>query len=1150
MPELKDLYTNFQNKNISGQSALSNAISSPLQTIGGVWNGITGVAKGLGGLAMDIPQALAPTGVKVPWANSNPIVPEGTPDANLVGNAPASAEWKQRLAMLLNVPTLGIPKQLATNYAKTGTIDGMIIDTAKELLPVAEAQSMLTGESHTNPGTELTPSEYGENAFMGILKGIPVAKGIKGAAKAFTRGTVENLPQRMASPFIKAGEEAVEGAAADPRVATLARNKQLRDLINDAPKDTLPETMIGWAKDLNDNVAELLTQSGMTSDVTRSFIEKVPTDVLASEMFNELLNYKAGKSPKLQRVSQHAIELLGSNPVAAESVVEMMRKHGLTPEQTAATMPIILDGLRNGVTEAGKTMKIYSELQQTVTAKLLRDRPEVAGHMSKVLDALSYKSEPISRWDKFKNVYSKSEQLWRGAVVSSPVTAARNATVGGVNFASQLFDSAVMGAETFALGKMGKALGKLTPEETPSLVQSFEPLLNKLTTMQELAFGGAKTPRQWWEYMQSNPSEGKIFTPLNDVINQFGSVYPQEMLRLMNGPVQDLATVNLMAEGFSKALPNVKKAWGEVETLHDAGKFLTSTLNTFNTMQEMFWRKFYFTSRLRQNVKRFGYDTPEKFFEEMANKETTGRVQYFGEAHTAESLAQLRASGKYDRRLASNQQYLNDNAAAQKGAGLHSVEKNIIADSHIKDVDAVNASMAKLEKALANGTDWKTASADIDPRLARILGGKIESPHMALTEAVDYGLKQTFAFTPPKGHFGYSIMKMYEEFPMLYTLATPFPRFMLNSTQWILDHDPSKLANIAHPKFMKTLAKAASDPTSITNPRYMDQFSQAHTGAALWAASYAIHNSDMSGPKYYQINVGKDDDGNDMFADMRAYNPLVQYMFIDHTMKALSKGEQPNLTSGELTEALLGLRRLGEVPIFALPDIIRQVDSSNPGAFFNSLKPLVGQYIGGAFTPFRIPGDLAGAFGVKKAVEYKDMAGNEIFGPAINQIPGVREVLPARVDPFTGQPSGVENPGIRLLGPNIRHATKLDQQVSMTGMPLNDLLGNYADPEADRLVRKNIGLILNNKTEDGQTLANVIGIAVQNATADQSIEVKRTMIREIYKQIREQAKQQAMAENPFAFIEHEIRQRPEAERPILRKGLEHLNQRRVELMQK
>lgn len=1152
MPELKDLYTSFQQRNFSGNSALGSALASPLKTLGGAWDGLTGLAKGLGGLAMDIPQAFASTGVKVPGANSGPIVPESSPEARDFLTGEQVPEWNQRLGKITNVLTLGIRDQYWNNYKQTGTIDGAILDTAKDLLPIKEGRALITGESQINPGTELTPEEFGRTTFDAILKTIPLVKGVRGIGKAMSRGTVSELPQRTARPNFKVAELGDEATSTmpDPRLASIAKRKHLSDLINNAPKDTLPETYIGWAKDLNDTVADIFTHSGMSSEVVDSFLSKVPNDVLASQMFDEILNYQVGKSPKIRAVSEHAIELLSTNPVAAESVVEMMRKHGLTPEQTAATMPIILDGLRNSMTNSGQTLKIASELAQSVTAKLLRDRPEVAGHMTKVLDALKYDAEPISRWDKFKNVYSKVEQIWRGAAVSSPVTAARNTTVGGVNFISQVFDSAVMGAETYAAGKIGKALGGLATEEVPTLAQSFEPMLGKLTTMQELAFGGAKTPRQWWEYMQSGRSDGKIFTQLDNVINGLEQVFPQEAVRLMNGPVQDLATVNLVSDGLKRAIPNAKKAWGEVETLHDAAKFLTSGLNTFNTMQEMFWRKFYFTSRLRQNIKRFGYDKPEDYFSAMADKEQFMKHNYFGEAHTAESLANLRATGAYDRGLAAERMRRTDSAGAQKGAGLHSVEKNIIDGQHLKDVDVINKSMDKLQAALAEGKPWAEVSRDIDPGLARVLGGKIEHPSTALTEAVDYGLKQTFAYTPPKGHFGYSVMKAYEDIPMLYTLLTPFPRFMLNSTQWILEHDPMKLRNVASPKFLKTLAKAAADPTSITNPKMLDQFSQAHTGAALWAASYAIHNSELSGPKYYQINVGKDDDGLDMFADMRSYNPLVQYMFIDHTMRALSNGETPNLTAAELTEALLGLRRLGEVPIFALPDIIRQIDSSNPDAFFNSLKPMVGQYMAGALTPFRIPGDIAGAFGVKKAVEFKDVAGNEIFGPAINQVPGMREILPARVDPFTGQPSGVENPGVRLMGPNIRHITKLEQQVSQTGMPLNDLLGNYSDPEADRLVRKNIGLILNNKLENGQTLAHVLGEGIQRATADQPIEVKKTMIRELYKQIRDMAKQQAMSENPFAFIEHEIRQRPEAERPILRKGLEHLNQRRVELMQK
>lgn len=1148
MPELKDLYTNFQNKT-SGASALGNALSNPMQTLGGIASGIGGVVRGVGGLAMDIPQAFMPQGVKLPWS-SGAIVPEGTNNPIYSNPSAAPGDLTQRFAKITNALGLGIPTQLADNYGKSGSIDDAVIDTARNLLPIKEISALLTGESPTNPGSELTPEEVGKNSFDALLKSIPLVKGIRGAKNMVQRGTTDVLPQRTAKSVAELENlGAVDEAAAESRMATLARNKQLRDDLANLPKDALPETAVNLGKQLSENTAELLTQSGFTPEVTGQLMSKVPIEVLSGAMFKELMDFKAGTSPTLRRVSSHAIELLGTNPTAVDSVVQMMQKYNMTPEQTAASMPIILEGLQNGATNSGKIMKIYSEMSQLVTAKLLHDNPEAASHMSKVLKAMDYTDSPISQWDKFKNVYSKVEQIWRGAAVSSPVTAARNTTVGLTNFTSQLFDSAMMGAEAYAAGKVFKATGSLAAEEAPSIVQAFEPLMSKIRTMQELAFGGAKTPKQWWDYMQATPEEAKMFSPVAKIIDEVGKQWPQEILRLMNGPVQDLATVDIVGGGFKKALPNIQKAYGEVETLHDAAKFTTSLLNTFNTMQEMFWRKFYFTSRLRANVKRFGFDTPEEYMASLKDKKADV-AQYFGETHNLESLAELQSSGKFDRAIARLKDSRTDNYTAQKGVGLHSVEKEIIDSQHLSNAEIVRASMKKLESDLKSGISFEEASRTIDPQLARVLGGKLEQRSTALTEAVDYGLKQTFAFTPPKGHFGYSMMKLYEEFPMLYTLATPFPRFMLNSTQWILEHDPSKLQMIAHPEFMKTLARTAADPTKIGNAKFMDQFSQAHTGAALWAASYAIHTSDMSGPKYYQMKVGVDQDNNDMFVDLRPYNPLVQYMFIDHTMRAVAQGQTPNLTAGELTEALLGLRRLGEVPIFALPDIIRQIDSSNPDAFFNSLKPLAGQYMAGALTPFRLVGDLAGAAGVQKAVEYKDVGGNELLGPAINQLPIAREALPARVDPFTGKPSGVEHPAVRLLGPNIHHATKLEQEVSKTGMPLNDLLGNYADPEADRLVRKNIGAILNTRLDNGQTLANVLGEGVQRATADQPIEVKKTMLRELYKQIRDQAKQQAMAENPYAFIEHEIRQRPESERPVLRKGLEFLNQKRVELMQR
>jgi hypothetical protein len=121
-----------------------------------------------------------------------------------------------------------------------------------------------------------------------------------------------------------------------------------------------------------------------------------------------------------------------------------------------------------------------------------------------------------------------------------------------------------------------------------------------------------------------------------------------------------------------------------------------------------------------------------------------------------------------------------------------------------------------------------------------------------------------------------------------------------------------------------------------------------------------------------------------------------------------------------------------------------------------------------------------------------------------------------------------------MLGPNLRSMSKLEQEISKTGIPLNDLLGNYSDPEADRLVRKYIGQTLGRASASGGDMASQLGNLVESISANKPNEFRSTAVRELYTQLRKSALQQAMTENPFAFIEHSVRQRPEAERPILR----------------
>lgn len=1140
MPDLRDLYRSFQERTAAPGAAWGGAMSSPLQTLKGVASGVGHALQGIATIPADLIQSVAPTGMKVPFS-TGAIVPQGTPDPRYSNLPPAGSEIGQRFATALNAIGLGIPHQIAENYGQTGSLDKAAIETVKQILPFREADALLTGRPTNDPQGILTPEQFGETATVGALKFLPMLKALKGASGSLTRGVKKGGEYR-------GGKFAFEIAnTSEPEMAQAARFKNIADLkakLNEMRNgDAPPAAKMAVENAYLEEIHGINMERGLTPDVSQRLFRSVPLEVYEAAFMDGLLK-AAQEGRPVQRLAYEAIEAIADNPARVEPTIQAMVKHNLTPEQMSSVTITIMDTLARDIRKSGQNLQVISELQNLIHAKLLRENPELAAATKELTTALNLPNSPVNLYTKAANYFRHSNQFWRAVVTSQPVTTARNFTQGAGNTAFALFDSAMLGVWSKGLGEIAEKTGKI--EKAPTMVEAFTPFIDKLLTLQELAFGGKRQMKQWFEHMESGDRTKRVYEPIQVMLDAVSDAIPQEYNHVFSAPVQDIVVGNVMADGYKQALPNIKKAWGNVETLHDAFQFGSTVASTFNTMSEMFWRKFFFASKLKEKARYHGYNSVTELIE--AARETKGQTpKYFGPSYTAETLRQALAAPDSNTRFSQLLQRRLENMDAQAGRTLRTVETKVGTIKHMKEAKRIRTELEEAATKLEAGADWTEVGGGLSQEAAEFLKGTIRKPVEAITESADYALKETFAHTPTSG-FGATVMKVYQEFPFMYALASPFPRFMLNATQWLFERNPLELTQVYHPKMREMIINIAKDPSKVRDPHYVQMFAQAHTGAALWAAAHFIHNSPgLSGPKYYHLKMGEDAEGNPEYMDMRPYNPLVQYMFMEHTMKAILNGETPNLTSGELTEALLGMRRLSEVPIFALPDIIRQVDSSNPEAFMNSIKPLAGQWASGFFMPFRTLGDFMSAAGVSDTAVNKDISGNELVGPTINQIPGLRNMLPDRPDPFSGGASRQEHPGLRMLGPTVRHMTKLEQLVSETGMPLNDLLGNYADPEADRLVRKHIGELLGSRV-NGQQLANLLGERINQITDGKNVEFKKTVIQKVYEGLRERARSMAEQENPYAFLEYKVRQQPEVVRPILRERLAPLQQERVRRM--
>lgn len=400
----------------------------------------------------------------------------------------------------------------------------------------------------------------------------------------------------------------------------------------------------------------------------------------------------------------------------------------------------------------------------------------------------------------------------------------------------------------------------------------------------------------------------------------------------------------------------------------------------------------------------------------------------------------------------------------------------------------------------------------------------------SVVSAYEHAMKQTLA-AQPEAHILKNILNVYNKVPFILRAATtPFPRFMMNQYRYITERNPALMFELFNPEFRKALMGGIDDGFAQRNAARV--LGRATEGMLLLGGAFAWRTRENAEPKYYEVDTGVvDDDGKMLRENVLNYQPFGSYLFAAELLKAVKEGTDFTdlpLSVNEWSEAVVNVRRLTDVPIFAIPDVARAMASGDRRQIQRAIGSVVGQLGGSFFIPARGLQELyEGAVGSEEVTQ-ADVSYEEWTGPMRANLDILLPKdwrLPARVDPTTGDEVVIKHPLFgQLTGAVLKPTTKFKDLLAGTPrIQLSDLTGSHGNAEADRLVAQLTGGILSlpadksNKTTLGDVMADIT--TGMNLTPDAQEYVVREVL---FPPVRTAATDLAKKIRPDLFVKESI----------------------------
>jgi succinate dehydrogenase flavin-adding protein (antitoxin of CptAB toxin-antitoxin module) len=339
-------------------------------------------------------------------------------------------------------------------------------------------------------------------------------------------------------------------------------------------------------------------------------------------------------------------------------------------------------------------------------------------------------------------------------------------------------------------------------------------------------------------------------------------------------------------------------------------------------------------------------------------------------------------------------------------------------------------------------------------KLAKNAGVNLEEmdpnkiPEQWLDNATQHALDMTFASSG--GEAAKNIVKFYDQFPILYTVSNPFPRFTFaNSIPFLVDHSPVGMLKAFSPSVVDDLAKGNSK-------QFAKAASRGLIGTTMLASAMDLRDK-FGGEKWYELVVNNED-GTTTNIDVRPYAPMSVYLFMAQVIDDAKHPERPStLTAGDFADVAIGLNRVEGTGLI-LADILRAGDIKSVGDISAKFG---GGWLSAFTTPLAQVRDVAQAFTGDSALRDPrgDTAAENLLGPAIKNIPAAETMLPPRrsplkrgvleQEPIAGMPGGI---GSQITGVNVTKKTPIQREVDRLSINYSTWNPRTGIKELDRLI--------------------------------------------------------------------------------------------------
>jgi hypothetical protein len=481
---------------------------------------------------------------------------------------------------------------------------------------------------------------------------------------------------------------------------------------------------------------------------------------------------------------------------------------------------------------------------------------------------------------------------------------------------------------------------------------------------------------------------------------------------------------------------------------------------------------------------------------------------------------------------------------------------------------------AHAEAELINGL----RRAGIDPDHAFRNPGMI--PDDVLEKSLSEALKGTMQGQPRGTSLGFltsmgsnpsnallrEVSDIFRRNPVLYGIA-PFPRYMANRLQYVVDHSPVGLAKLATENTRRgmltqrltdneeVLASLSAGKTPLTGEKleaaiqraeqniqqakrdlvYVDTpaetIGKVATGLTLsLAAGVALRHPDIAGEHWWEVKAG------DTRLDMRPFSTMAGFMFLGELGRQYVTQGEITMSASDIAQGLAVLGTRAGIGLTLMDMVSGRGDVSWEGVS-NLLADLAGMFGAGFFNPVSQTKDIAATIegmtseGIPPEAiqrEFRDDWQTRLLGPTLNQFPFASRTLPERASSTSADPVHFPYPLAHFFGANISTPNPVEQEIGRLGIPREAVYPRVENRADARAIAERMGPVVE---REGQRLINDVRFRSQRDAG------REELLRDLLAKARGYGERQLGGTDPQRLRDIKMNRLPEHRQELLRERM-------------